>query len=243
MIKFHFYIIFFLLFIFSSNANEVHDLYRSQQYDSVISIHEKLISDNYYSDILYYNTANAYLRKGDTIKALLYYYKSFQINPNLEECEYNFRLIEKKLLLENNFSEQGFSLWFKKMIAGYSQNFWVILFIISFNIIFTILLFFKFKKLSLTSWSKIILFFLFILSTFSFFASIVNDQMIHAHPYSMNLNTNIVVKSEPSTNSTDLKKLKAGEIFKIVDENTDWYKITTGNTINGWVPKKDIVKI
>jgi len=46
------------------------------------------------------------------------------------------------------------------------------------------------------------------------------------------------VRQEASSGSMEVAKIKPGEKYLLVEENTDWYKIDLGNGISGWISAK-----
>lgn len=233
-----------LLFISESiQAKSAEEFYYEMQYDSAIQSYLQVIEKDQYSAIAFYNLGNCYLRKGDTINALYYYYRSYHFNPNDPSCEYNIDLLEQKLGLENHFLDTGISGWYKKTTLRFGINTWTFLSILLINLIFGIFIFYHLKKKRIRTSIRLLLLggifiglLLYIVAAEHYYSSLNSGKV-------MTTSTQIELRSEPSTNSTSLSNFKAGTIFSIIDENSEWIRVRTNDNIEGWVIKKEIKKI
>jgi len=69
--------------------------YSEGNFDKAITDYEKILAQDLHSAALYYNLANAYFKKGELGKALLYYNRASRIAPGDEDIRHNQEYAEK----------------------------------------------------------------------------------------------------------------------------------------------------
>ncbi|RLD48429.1 MAG: hypothetical protein DRI94_12550 [Bacteroidetes bacterium] len=221
------------------NANQ---LYAQDQFEEAIKQYEQIISENYTSPTLFFNTANAYYRLNEIGKAIYYYEKAKMLIPNNDDINYNLELA--KLRVKNLPPEvpEIFPVrLFRQITFWKSYPFWGILSLGLF-ILFLLTAYFYFtaktsrvKKIRLLS-AVFVLFFS--ISAFVFMQ--YQLSILNAHNQAIVISKEDMAKSSPDTGANDLFKVYQGYKVKVNSENGEWYEITLTDGRKAWLKKEDL---
>jgi tetratricopeptide (TPR) repeat protein len=242
-------ITYFILFFFAVLTARPNDLllkaevaYAAKDYKKAIENYEQLIKEGYSSDKLFYNLGNAYYRSNQLGKAIYYYEKAKEVNPNDEDIKNNLNIAYSKTVDKIESKENFFVSAVKtNVLSTFSTKAWAYLSI-------TLLaLTFLFAYLFIAGYSvllKRVSFFVSLVTLISFF---VVYSLGYSAMKSKEQNNFAVVTStqskvfvEPTSTSTSKFSLHEGTKVKILELNADWVLIKLENGNEGWLKTVDV---
>ena len=200
------------------------------RYDEAIEGYTRIINKGVTNPDVYYNLGNAYVKTGDAGRAILNYERSLELDPENDDVTYNLSLIRKQISAEDT-SDSG--------------N--VLVSIITLNKSSDLMGFFYamvFLALSLRSLSSndklkkklIKLSYAFALISI-FFMGIAGVQIYNQE--STNYAIVIVDKSPvyevPMEKGEAIASINTGAKITVLDEDSNWLKISTQGGLVGWV--------
>jgi len=243
--------LFLFLFAASLSAQDLakqfqqgNDLYKKKDYAGAAKAYESVVKKGYSSEGLYFNLANAYFRLNDVPKAVLYYEKAKNLNPNDEDIQYNLNLA--KLRTVDKIEPKGeISFYeFMKNIIDFQPSVrwgayavvcvWIAL------LLFALFLFsqtFIFKKTGFYGGIIFLVFFL------VFLALGWERHEMEIEPYAIIMTTESDVKTSPEDSSGNAFVLHGGTKVKIQENVGEWNYIRLTDGKAGWAKMTDMEKI
>ncbi len=216
------------------------DLSLKAKYEEALSIYEKLIDENYENAYVYYNMANIYYRLGKIEHSILYYQRAKSLAPRDENIEANFRYVISKT--EDKIYEAPTPFINEVLVWLDDFEFWELVNgLILINILFwtslTLNIWFKNELLNYFKNGTAILLIVMIAS--------VSVKLYYQNNYltGVAMAERIEIKSGQGDNNITLFQLHKGAIFRILEEENDWYKIELSDKKSGWAPKVNITKV
>ncbi len=222
------------------NANQ---LYAQNKFEDAVKQYEQIISENYKSPELFFNTANAYYRLNETGKAIYYYEKAKMLNPNDDDINYNLELA--KLRVKNLPPEVPVIFpvrIFRQISLKVSAELWAYLSILFFVVFLTVLFLYytaknsKSKKIKLLT-AIVILFF----SILTFVFMQYQVFSLNAHNQAIVISKEVKAKSSPDVSANDLFKIYEGYKVKIENEKGDWCEIKLTDGKKAWLKKENLM--
>ncbi len=234
---------------FSQNKNieeqlkKANDLYAQNKFEDAVKQYEKIISENYASPELYFNTANTYYRLNEIGKAIYWYEKAKILSPNDKDIKYNLDLAKLRV---KNLPPEVPKIFpvriFLQVTSFKSAEFWGYLSLFLF-ILFLGILYFYFT--AATSKTKKIRFliavFILLFSIVSLIFMQYNLSKLNAHNQAIVISNEVIAKSSPDTNATDLFKIYEGYKVKIETKNGNWYEIKLTDGKKAWILKDNLM--
>ncbi|MBK7108330.1 MAG: tetratricopeptide repeat protein [Chitinophagales bacterium] len=240
-----------LFFVFVVNAQDSLDVYlANSQYDNnnytaAIEMYENLIAANGSSAEIYYNLGNAYYKTNQFGLAILNYERCLQITPNDKDATFNLELanlhIKDKLAPVNRLF---IIRWWQSWINILQANQWLIISIILIWIavagfaVYRISRKLQLRKAGFFIFGISLIFFVFAISCT--YAKAAYDNNYH---FGIITQPSLIIKSEPSENSTNLVMLHEGLKLRILDLQNDWYKVEMPDGNQGWALAVGVAKI
>jgi tetratricopeptide (TPR) repeat protein len=245
----------FILFLLSgaliSNAQpekllkEANNLYASNEFDKAIKIYESLVGQGLESPELYFNLGNAYYKKQELTKAILYYEKAKLLAPNDEGIQFNIELANQFVVDKIEPLPRPFFLkWGQSILNLFSANGWAFVSIFTFIIMLALAALYIFANtLSLRKISFSAAVFFLVISLLSFVMAGKQKSKLTHRNHAIIFSTTVTVKSSPDESGTDLFVIHEGLKVEIKEELGGWadIKLEDGNT--GWVKKGVFEKI
>ncbi len=236
--------IFLAIHVFGGNPdlfNKANQHYQAGEYSAAIELYDSIYNSGYQSFELLYNLGNAYYKKENFAKAILYWEKAKKLNPRDEDLLHNLELVQTKI--PDQIDEVPhfvlIKVW-KSIVFGLPDFFWTILNILS----FLVLVYAIFVLVSSVS-SKIkkIFFYIgilsFFLTIFSGIAGYQNYREITQHKTAIVLPPTVNVKSSPDETSSTLFVLHSGTKVKLIEKIGSWQQISIANGNKGWLKTSD----
>lgn len=224
---------------------EANKSYSNDNFEKAIELYQKVIDNGMESAGVYFNLGNAYFKMNNLPSAILYYEKAKKLKPNDEDINTNLEIANSRIVDKiENVPEIFYKRWWKILLYTFSVDQWGVISLISFSLIFLMLLFFLLTKiywLKKTSfWLGII--FIIISGTTYLLANQKYKTFTQDHQ-AIVFTPTLTVKSSPSENGVDLFVIHEGTKVKITDHVGDWYEVKIANGSVGWLKEDDIRKI
>ncbi|MCX6174096.1 MAG: tetratricopeptide repeat protein [Ignavibacteriales bacterium] len=218
------------------NANK---FYQEGQFEQAVLIYQKILSQGFESDAVYYNLGNAYFKSGKLGYAIYSYEKGLKLEPNDEDLSYNLRIARARTFDKITELPKLFIIaWWEGLVTSLSLSalsFIVILFFWLLLISIAVYYFSRnsnFQRISFLS-SSISLAVLIVIVVLLF--ARVNREA--ATNYGILLQQTYSVKVSPDVKGSDAFVIHEGIKFSIEDHVNDWVKIRLVDGKIGWIPK------
>lgn len=228
-----------------SISETIPELYKTQDYQSVIDLCEQTVANGSESAELYYNLGNAYFKMNELPKAILNYEKALLLSPNDKDIQYNLAFAYSQQPDNIEHLSLGFlPRMYQKFYRLLVVDTWAILGII-FAVIFAVsVCLFLFsqvlfrKKIALVSLLCGIVF-----GILSVCCANSRYKELNNHEYAIVIEPTTSIKTEPTVTSMDLATIHGGIKVKIIEEAFGWLKVELGNGKEGWIMKEYIERI
>lgn len=224
---------------------EANKNYSEDNFEQAIEMYQKVIDNGVESPEIYYNMGNAYFKINDLPSAILYYEKAKKLNPSDADVLYNLQIANSRIVDKiENVPDIFFKQWWNDLIYSYSVDQWGWISVISFSLLFVMLLFFL---LSNIFWLKkasfwLGLFFILISGTSYLLANQKYNSFKKDHQ-AIVFTPTITVKSSPTETGIDLFVIHEGTKVQITDHIGEWYEVEIANGSVGWIKEDDVRKI
>ncbi len=218
--------------------------YTEKRYEEAIESYEAILDKGYSSVDVHYNLGNAYFKNEELGKALLNLERALKLAPDNEDVLRNLRIANLQVS-DRIDSGEGLALlrWWNAFLVARSSDGWAWLAItmmwLSF-VLFVLYLFGGAKSKRLGFFAGLV----FLLVSLVF-GGLSYQQMRYAKNQRTGIimQTNVYVKSEPMTESTDLFILREGTKVAIMRRENEWYQIKLPDGKVGWLSPDELTAI
>jgi len=224
---------------------QANDAYEKENYDNSIALLDSLINSGLESPEIYYNLGNAWFKKSEIPKAILYYEKAKKLDPHNEDIIYNLELANTKIADKiEPIPEFFLKKWWKNTLMFFTEKQWVYINVTTYTILllFIIIFFITHKK----SHKQFAFFMGIIFLSLSLLTGIFgyqSSQLTHSHKTAIVFTPTVNVKSSPSDKSSTLFVIHQGTKVEVIDQLKNWYRIKLANGSQGWMLENDFEKI
>lgn len=227
------------LFLNAQNA------YKNQDYMKAIASYQQIIANDAIAAEVFYNLGNCYFKTDSIGKAIQYYEKARKLIGDDEDLMHNLKMAHNKTVdkIEPMPEFVVTSTW-KNIVNFNTADTWANYALINFALVFLALILFQLAKqssLKKTFFGCSILLALITIMFYMLAKSRTNADN------SINQGVVIVgsaaIKSAPQSTSTDLFVIHEGTVFKILENQSGWFKIRLDNGNLGWIQKNAIGEI
>lgn len=229
----------------NNTIDHITELYKAQDYQSVITICEDVLAKGQKSGELYYNLGNAYFKNGNLPKAIVNYERAVLLKPNDSDIQHNLAFAYNQQPDNIEHISLGFlPQVYQKIYRLLNVDTWAILeiiFLILVCVSFCIFLFSQTLSIRKVALVGMICGALFCVCTFCFAQSRYHE--LTAHEYAIIIEPTTTLKTEPITTAMDLATIHGGIKVKIIEEAFGWYKVALGNGKEGWLIAENIERI
>lgn len=224
---------------------EANKKYSEDNFDQAIGLYQKVIENGMESAAVYFNLGNAYFKINNMPSAILYYEKAKKLRPNDEDILHNLEIANSRTVDKiENVPEIFYIRWWKNLLYAFTVDDWAVISLVSFGLLFLMLLFFL---LTNRYWLKKFSFWLGIL----FIVVSATTWMLANQKYktftedhqAIVFTPTLTVKSSPSETSIDLFVIHEGTRVQITNHIGEWYEVKIANGSVGWLKENDIRKI
>jgi len=222
-----------------SNGNQA---YEKGNYDQAVKLYSQIIQRKTVNGYVYFNLANAYFKKGEIARAVLFYEKAKKILPRDKDIQQNLEYALERT--KDKFEPGKTSILFSilKSIHDYlSLNEWTILVAVLFQSLCLIIIFRMLIRSSilrdLSFYSIVSITFLLIVSILFFSFNITSSQYTTR---AVVMVKKAEIRSGPANSYTTLLNVHAGSRMQIVQERKDWFQVKFVTGYAGWIPKESV---
>jgi tetratricopeptide (TPR) repeat protein len=237
-------LLFFAVPGYSLNAvafyNEGNKSYSSGDFDKALEMYRKVLDSGVESPELFYNTGNAFFKKGQIGMARYYWEKALRLKPGDDDVKHNIEFLRMHKL-QDKFSTANEGNMFVYIYRSVNLRTWYQLFIVTYALC---CIFLAVRMVSSKDGVRFLALTLFI--TFLIGAAYSGTNMYLKNRYESGSSRGVIVaheipvKSEPDDDlGTDLFTLHEGTMVRMLETRGDWYKIVAGEKLIGWIRKKD----
>ncbi|MFH0882314.1 MAG: tetratricopeptide repeat protein [bacterium] len=226
------------------DASPVHDLaaegdsaYRAGQYERAIDIYQRVITGGYVSGPLLYNMGNAWYKRGDLGRAILYYERAKRMMPHNRDVRYNLDLARSRTV-DRIEQPPRLPIWdlvdtFRDLISRElgARLAWVIT--LAAALAFAALLsvrgvFRRGLRILTLTFSVLALVALLLVS--------LRVAADHGPPQAVILVDKVSLHSAPDPTSLEVFSLHTGTTITIVKQLEDWWEVRLTDGRQGWMP-------
>ena len=194
---------------------------------------------------LYYNMANAYFKKSELARAILYYHRALRLAPADEDIRHNLEYAEQSTRdVIEEIPEFFLTSWMRSVRNTMSGNAWTILSLVV--LVMTLaaaLVYLLAQRLSLRKAGFYIMVacgVLFVAST-SFAISSRNEAVKQSEAVVMS--SSVSIKSSPDRAATELFVLHEGTTVVVGEQIDGWVEVRIADGRKGWIEEERIERI
>lgn len=217
-------------------------LYETGAYELAIEKYNDIRSKGVLSPELFFNLGNAYYKKKNLGKAILYYERALKLAPKDEDIRFNLAFAQASTV---DKIESSGTVWFKKMVHGYlkimNTNTWAFVslaFVFMSLLLWVLFLSNRFSP-NVLMISMVVSLLLAIAAIFSSFGR----RLLDAQRFAIVMDDGITVKSAPAKKGEDMFIIHEGTKMELLDAYQTWYKIRLNNGNVGWLPQSSVEEI
>lgn len=218
------------------------EAYAAGQWDGALDAWLAIEQAGLESGDLYCNIGNAWFKRGEVARAILYYERALKRDPSHSDARYNLEfartLVQDKI---DEVPEFFLSSWVRKLSRSLSSDVWTLLFFLFLALALTALLVFllgRSRGWRKTGFYAAVLCALLAALSLSFAggqraACLKQDEAIIMRPV-------VPVRSAPGTEGAkDLFILHEGTKVRVIDRVSEWENIVLADGRQGWISASD----
>lgn len=211
------------------------DAYKAKNYQQAIDAYQKLLTEGYKNESVYYNLGNCYYKSDNISQAILNYERALRLSPSDEDVRFNLKLANMKTVDRITPVSQLFivSKW-EDFVSSRSSGIWAMYSVICIwlaLVAFALYLFIgSIRRMGFFSGVALVLF-----SLFFFFLSYAQGQSEWGGGQAILTSANTYIKSAPDASGTDLFMIHEGAKLNILDKVGEWSKVRLEDGKVGWV--------
>ncbi|MFR9648969.1 MAG: tetratricopeptide repeat protein [Rikenellaceae bacterium] len=217
--------------------------YVDKDYSAALDNYQMILDRGVSSPELLYNIGNAYYKRGELGKSILYYNKALKLAPVDADIIYNLRDVAQQQIRDRIESVPEFFLFtmHRNMYSNLSSDQWAIfsLVILVIGAIF-MLIFLLSNIMMLRKVSFFAMIFLVVAFACTTSYSIGQRNELLDRSEAIIMAKSITVKSSPDSSSTDLFILHEGTKVELGKRVGDWVEITIIDGKRGWMDSKSL---
>jgi tetratricopeptide (TPR) repeat protein len=217
--------------------NQANAAYNAGNYESAMTLYEKILDADMESVPLYFNMGNTYYKMREYPMAIYYYEKALKLDPSNEEVQANLAIANQAIVDKIEPVPQSFIVrgW-RNARASFSGDHWAWGSIVFFALLLVSA--FLFLRSRIVGVRKLG-FFVGIVFLMAFALSVVFAvqlrQSSKTQDQAIIMTPTVTVKSSPSEASVDLFVLHEGSKVDILETTDGWSKIKIANGSVGWL--------
>jgi tetratricopeptide (TPR) repeat protein len=224
---------------------EANKSYSEDNFDRAIELYQKVIENGVESAGVYFNLGNAYFKINDMPSAILFYEKAKKLNPSDEDIQENLKIANSRIVDKiETVPDIFYKRWWKNLLYAFTVDQWAIISLVSFGMIFLMLLFFLLTNIFWIKKTSFWLGILFIVvSAATWMLANQKYKTFTEDHQAIVFTPTLTVKSSPSETGIDLFVIHEGTKVHITDHIAEWYEVKIANGSVGWVKEQSIKKI
>ncbi len=216
--------------------------YINANYDSAIELYHAIEQQGLSSDKLYFNLGNAYYKKEDIARAILYYQKALLISPTDADILYNLGVAQSQTKDQIEVIPEFFlRSWSRAIGRAFACTGWSVISLVALSLFLASLLMFMLSRViairQIGFGVGLAAAVIFIVATL-YALDDRREQLDHNKGVIMS--QSISIKSSPDRSSTDLFMLHNGTTVKILREIDGWYEVVIADGKKGWIESQRV---
>jgi tetratricopeptide (TPR) repeat protein len=228
-----------------SLMDQANKAYADQNFTKAEELYEQLLGTGQESAQLYFNLGNTCFKKGENLRAILFFERAKRLAPQNPEIDFNLKIANQFVVdnieqLPKTFFARGWS-----SLANHSSSDgwakWSVSFFILFLLLLGTYLFSPMPWIRRTAFYAAVFSAVFVVLTFALASKQYNVIMDKSS--ALIFCPNVTVKSAPSVTSTNLFLIHEGLKVKITDQLEKWKEIELADGNKGWVADSCLVRI
>lgn len=219
--------------------------YNAGEWDKALTNYKIIADKGLESAPLYYNMANAYFKKSELARAILYYHRALRLAPADEDIRHNLEYAEQSTRdVIEEIPEFFLTSWMRSVRNTMSGNAWTILSLVVLAMtLAAALVYLLAQRLSLRKvgfYLMVACGLLFAVST-SFAISSRNEAVKQSEAVVMS--SSVSIKSSPDRAATELFVLHEGTTVVVGEQIDGWVEVRIADGRKGWIEEERIERI
>lgn len=211
--------------------------YNNGEYDKAVEAFEKIAKEGTRNGKLFYNLGNAHFKSGNIGKAIVWYERALQLNPNDPDLKFNYQYVNG--FVKDKLEDKEFSvvkvLFFWKDLLGQTTIKWLA---VSLSFLFWVMIIFQiFKDRKLV---KIHTGLIFSIAAIFILTASYDYYAQHHIKKAVILPEKVSIRSGLTDDSTELFILHVGTKVIVEENRTGHFKIRFSGDKMGWLSKESI---
>ena len=220
--------------------HEANNRYLDGKYAEAADLYRQIEEMKIANADLFFNMGNAFLKKGDVGRAILYFERALELTPRdqeiIENLQYAQTLTTDKIEVSEEQRIFHLSRWLTEQFHNIPLNILTWIFLCLY--FFFVLSFCLFKLQRSTTRARvlrIITIAFLIIAVFSAGATLGRIYHLRAYRYGVVAEKEVLVKAGPNENFETLFLVHAGLKARFIGQEEEWIKIRLPNGLEGWV--------
>jgi len=226
---------------FQDNFNKASQLYEDGNFKESLEIYlgiEKYIKNWK----LFYNIGNCYFKLNQNVEAKTYYLRSKKIKPFNSSINKNIEIVNRKFKDKIQKPKldffNKFLLRFESILSLNLISTILLILILTLNVFIFMLL--------IDGKNKVVVYFISFLLIFTILVSFYHIYRVSKHNFKESaviIDNNVELRSGPGDNNTVLFRVNQGLEVKIIEKSKNWLQVSASSQIAGWMKEKELEKI
>jgi hypothetical protein len=218
-------------------------LYENGRYSEAALTYQQLVDQSYVDSSLFYNLGNAYYRRGDLGKAILYYERASRLAPRDQDIQANLSFVRGQILDQyENLADSPLTQWTQTASSKLTQNEMSILALVSFWVLAILIIIYSHShRPGLRKGLRFAL--LFVVLVFSLSALTLGGRVYaeSTSPPGIVVVESVDVVSNPGEGGITQFTLHSGAKVLLLETRGQWARLSLpGDQIQGWVPTETV---
>ena len=224
------------------SANEA---YEKGQYDEAVSLYQQFLNEEGEAAIVHYNLGNAYFKLSQYGNAILHYEKALLLDRRMEDARCNLALANSRIRDKIEPIQQPilYLFWYNVTRLLYPHQWALLSLICGWLALSGGILFVLKRHTHLRKTAVYTMLYAGILTLFFAVIAWSAEAMEQQQEAGIIMEPTVILKSEPSENSTNLFILHEGLKLRILETDNDWLYVSMPDGNLGWVRKATVARI
>ena len=219
--------------------------YNAGEWDKALTNYKIIAEKELESAPLYYNMANAYFKKGEVARAILFYNRALRLAPSDEDIRHNLEYAEQSTRdIIEEIPEFFLTSWLRTVRNTMSGNAWTVLSLVMLVVALVAMLMYllaqPLRARKAGFYAMAICGVLFVVTTA--FAISSRNEMVKGKG-AVIMSSSVSIKSSPDRAATELFVLHEGTTVVVGEKIEGWVEIRIADGRKGWIEESRIERI
>jgi len=219
--------------------------YMDREYGKAIFCYDLVVSLGYKSASLFYNLGNAYYKRNDLPRAILYYEKARLLAPRDEDIRQNLAIANTRIIDKiDTIPEFFLKRWMNGLAGSLTPDQWALVSLFLFALALGMLFLYATGiRYGIRKTGFITAVFMIVFSLASLMLMFNRKQFIKHSRGAIVMQPVVNVKSSPDNQGTNVFLLHEGTRVTLMDSVQQWKEIRIPDGNKGWVPDSVLTAI